>query len=156
MTLDELAEEYLVTASGRTPQDPCGLWCGDQNVTEWSAVLIRVRRVVMLTIKRNQGVKWPDELVGASALWMMRANRVKLGGGIFHVFGAGSDEVYALINLAREGVDLLAKLQSVAVSQGGEEVGPGPLPDDRVVDEPLWLLGGVLLAVIIYSYARSK
>lgn len=158
MTLEELANEYLVTADGRTPQDPCGAWCGDGDVRSWAAVLIRLRRAVWLTVKRNNDqVVWPSDVAKGAALWMMRANRVKAGGSVLDVFGGGTEPVYALINLGREGVQVLFDLQQAATAQGGEVPGPGPYPDDREGgNEPVWFIAGAVAIVALLVWSRKS
>ena len=159
--LEALANEYLVTIDGKTADDPCGAWCGDGDVTNWVAVVRRIRKDLTRLLTENKGLKYPKKLTLDSAQWVIRATRFK-SGNITHIFGAGTDEVIALVAFARRGVQLMYESQIVIEDQGGDVGTPGPKPTVEPGDDLLpgpdvaWgLVGGVLLTLFLLQLARK-
>ncbi len=162
-SLEQLGAEYLITPDGRTPDNPCGTWCGDGDVTIWVTVVRRVRDDLVRLLKANaSGVVLEPELQASIAQWLFRAMRFRAG-NLTHVFGAGTDEVYSLVAFARRGVQLMFEAQEAIEQQGGNVPQPGPRPagpgelDIFPGPDAVWWLGfGALGVLLLLQLWRSR
>lgn len=151
LTLQELADNYLVTADGKTAANPCGAWCGDGDVSNWVMVIRRIREDVLALIDRNKPtVKYTAELTREASTWVSRSHQFKMG-NLFHVFGAGTDEVYSLVAFARVGVDLLWRMQKVVEEQDGSVPSAGPMTgtEDPGLPGADWMYGAAGTVIVL-------
>lgn len=157
--LQALADQYLVTVEGRSPQDPCGAWCGDGDVTQWTQVVKTISAQFIYLVKANRDVKFDQQLMAEVARWILTARRFP-GGGLFDVFGLGAQHVDKLVRFAQLGVQLMFRVEDVIEDQGGEVPDPLPEPSPDVLpgqyNEAWWLAGGMILTLVLITAWSSR
>jgi hypothetical protein len=157
--LQQLADQYLVTIDGRSPQDPCGAWCGDGDVDQWTQVVRTIANQFTYLLKSNRAIDFDVQLMAEVVRWMLRARRFK-GGGITDVFGLGLDDVQQLVRFAQQGVQLMFEVETVIEAKGGTVPEPLPEPSPDVLpgqyDNAWWLAGGMLLTLVLIQAWSSR
>lgn len=167
MTLEELAEEYLVTPDGLTPDNPCGAWCNDNAINAWVAIVQRIRGDLLRLARANPGATLPAELQTDVARWLldsMRVKPVKFWGGFEQAFGGATDVITGLVGFARRGVQLMFETSSALEEAGGTipSPGPRPAPRDGELDlfpgpDGVWWVGiGVVATLVLLQLWRGR
>jgi hypothetical protein len=155
-TLEQLAQDYLVTPDGNGPDNPCG-WSGQCNAVAyntWRAMVMRIRGALLQTLKINKGkgITYDSALAQQVASFVGRTTRLRKAPW-YSAFGMENSATVVVVGIAKSGVGILHQVQTAVSEGGGTNISPGPLeaktPDVGLPGNDLYWFGGAAVAVLI-------
>ena len=156
-TLEELAQQYLVTEDGDTPSQPCGTTgvCNYNDRVQWTSRVLAVRGALVSVMSANKGkVQWSQPVLRDALQFISSTMFLKRYPSMFKV----THQPKELAEMAQRGVGVLRKMLDEAEAEGGviPTLAAGKQPKDRGLpgNDWYWLAGAGAAVLILWLLFR--
>ena len=156
-----LAKEYLRTLTGKTTDDPVGLWCEPGDVDAWAASVTRIRQALSDVLSRtdNRDLDYPKGLGKRIANWVFDSLKIQPG-SLKHLSGRTCNrDVAKAVDFGQRGVTLLAEVHCEVTKLGGTVPGvpsTTPPPKELPYGTGFWTLALLVVGLVNIAYMKPK